>query len=97
MQNPDRIFFDLHHVKLAPELAGKTFSVTDEGFLNSIRAAQLPGDNTRVVLDVHEVGQYSAFLLPNPTRLIIDIHGGTAGTRDQGAGIKGQSSRALTC
>jgi N-acetylmuramoyl-L-alanine amidase len=75
VQNPDRIFFDLHHVKLAPELAGKTFSVTDGGFLSSIRAAQLQGDSTRVVLDVHEVGQYSAFLLPNPERLIIDIHG----------------------
>ena len=30
---------------------------------------------TRVVLDVHEVTDYSAFLLPNPYRLIIDIHG----------------------
>jgi N-acetylmuramoyl-L-alanine amidase len=77
VQNPDRIFFDLKHVKLAPELAGKTFSVTDGGFLSSIRAAQLQGGSTRVVLDVHEVGQYSAFLLPNPERLIIDIHGKT--------------------
>jgi N-acetylmuramoyl-L-alanine amidase len=83
VQNPDRIFFDLRHVKLAPELSGKTFSVTDGGFLNSIRAAQLQGGSTRVVLDVHEVGQYSAFLLPNPERLIIDIHG-KAGNREQG-------------
>jgi len=30
---------------------------------------------TRVVLDVNDVTQYSAFLLPNPYRLIIDIHG----------------------
>jgi N-acetylmuramoyl-L-alanine amidase len=87
VQNPDRIFFDLKHVKLAPELAGKTFSVTDGGFLNSIRAAQLQSDSTRVVLDVHEVGQYSAFLLPNPERLIIDIHG-KAGNREQGAGSR---------
>jgi N-acetylmuramoyl-L-alanine amidase len=85
VQNPDRIFFDLKHVKLAPELAGKTFSVTDGGFLNSIRAAQLQGDSTRVVLDVHEVGQYSAFLLPNPERLIIDIHG-KSGNNERGIG-----------
>jgi N-acetylmuramoyl-L-alanine amidase len=73
--HPDRIFFDLQHVKLAPELAGKTFSVTDGGFLSSIRAAQMQDDRTRVVLDVQDVAEYSAFLLPNPERLIIDIHG----------------------
>jgi len=32
----------------------------------------------RVVLDVHQVAEYSAFLLPNPYRLIIDIHGNAA-------------------
>jgi N-acetylmuramoyl-L-alanine amidase len=30
-----------------------------------------------VVLDVNDVTEYSAFLLPNPYRLIIDIHGGS--------------------
>ncbi len=85
VQNPDRIFFDLHDVKLATELQGKTFTVTDGGLLNNIRAAQLPNGSTRVVLDVHEVGTYSAFLLPNPERLIIDIHGKQgAGKREQG-------------
>jgi N-acetylmuramoyl-L-alanine amidase len=93
VQNPDRIFFDLHHVKLAPELAGKTFSVTDEGILSSIRAAQLPGGSTRVVLDVHEVGQYSAFLLPNPERLIIDIHGKAEG-RDEGRAKREETAAA---
>ncbi len=83
VEHPDRIFFDLHHVKLAPELAGRTFSVTDGGFLSSIRAAQMQDDKTRVVLDVRDVGEYSAFLLPNPERLIIDIHGG-AGKREEG-------------
>jgi N-acetylmuramoyl-L-alanine amidase len=29
----------------------------------------------RIVLDVDDVAEYSAFLLPNPYRLIIDIHG----------------------
>lgn len=75
VQNPDRIFFDLHHAKLASQLAGKSFAVNDEGFLTRIRAAQFSDEVTRVVLDVHEVAEYSAFLLPNPYRLIIDIHG----------------------
>ena len=75
VENPDRIFFDLHDARLAPQLEGKSFNITDDGFLTRIRAAQFSGDVTRVVLDVHEVAEYSAFLLPNPYRLIIDIHG----------------------
>ena len=75
VENPDRIFFDLHHTRLAPQLAGKSFDITDDGFLQRIRAAQYSDEVTRVVLDVHQVAEYSAFLLPNPYRLIIDIHG----------------------
>jgi len=75
VEHPDRIFFDLHNARLAQQLAGKSFAVTDDGFLTRIRAAQFSGDVTRVVLDVHQVAEYSAFLLPNPYRLIIDIHG----------------------
>jgi len=78
VEHPDRIFFDLHHAKLAPQLEGKSFAVTDGGFLTRIRAAQAGEDVTRVVLDVPEVAEYSAFLLPNPERLIIDIHGRAA-------------------
>ena len=74
--NPDRIYFDLHGTRLAPELVGKSFAVTDDGFLKKVRAAQYSDDVTRVVLDVNDVTEYSAFLLPNPYRLIIDIHGG---------------------
>ncbi len=76
--HPDRIYFDLHGAKLAQELVGKSFAVTDDGFLKRIRAAQGPNDVTRVVLDVNDVTEYSAFLLPNPYRLIIDIHGAGA-------------------
>lgn len=72
--DPDRIFFDLHDTKLASELAGKSFDV-DEGFLKRIRVAQYTLTSTRVVLEVDDVAEYSAFLLPNPYRLIIDIHG----------------------
>lgn len=73
---PDRIYFDLHGARLAPELVGKSFTVTDDGFLKKIRVAQSSGSMARVVLDVNDVTEYSAFLLPNPYRLIIDIHGG---------------------
>jgi N-acetylmuramoyl-L-alanine amidase len=72
--SPDRIFFDLHDTKLASELVGKSFDVGD-GFLRKIRIAQFALGMTRVVLEVDDVAEYSAFLLPNPYRLIIDIHG----------------------
>ncbi len=71
---PDRIFFDLHDTKLASELIGKTFDVED-GFLKKIRVAPYQRGITRVVLEVDQLAEYSAFLLPNPSRLIIDIHG----------------------
>jgi N-acetylmuramoyl-L-alanine amidase len=72
--HPDRIFFDLYGTKLASELVGKSFEV-DAGFLHKIRVAQYKLNMARVVLDVDDVAEYSAFLLPNPYRLIIDIHG----------------------
>src|SRR6478672_6086150 len=72
--HPDRIFFDLYGTKLASDLVGKSFEV-DAGFLHKIRVAQFKINMARVVLDVDDVAEYSAFLLPNPYRLIIDIHG----------------------
>ena len=73
--NPDRIFFDLHGARLSPELIGKSDEVIDDGFLKQVRAAQFSNDVTRIVLDVSDVSEYSAFFLPNPSRLIIDVHG----------------------
>ena len=72
--NPDRIFFDLYDTRLAPELIGKSLDV-DSGFLHKIRVAPFKRGMTRVVLELGEVVEYSAFFLPNPDRLIIDIHG----------------------
>jgi N-acetylmuramoyl-L-alanine amidase len=72
--NPDRIFFDLRGTKLASTLVGKSFDV-DDGFLKKIRVAQFQPGRTRVVLEVDDLSDYEAFLLPNPYRLIIDIHG----------------------
>ena len=72
--DPDRIFFDLPDTRLASTLVGKSFDVQD-GFLKKIRVAQYQLGSTRVVLEVDDVTEYSAFLLPNPYRLIIDIHG----------------------
>jgi len=72
--NPDRIFFDLRDTKLASTLVGKTLDV-DDGFLKKIRVAEFKPGQTRVVLEVDDLSRYDAFLLPDPYRLIIDIHG----------------------
>src|SRR5262249_19251315 len=74
ISHPDRIFFDLLNTQLASTLVGKTFDV-DDGFLRKIRVAQFAPGKTRVVLEVDELSDYEVFLLPNPSRLIIDIHG----------------------
>ncbi len=74
ISNPDRIFFDLRGTRLASTLVGKSFDV-DDGFLKKIRVAQFQPGRTRVVLEVDNLSDYEAFLLPNPYRLIIDIHG----------------------
>jgi N-acetylmuramoyl-L-alanine amidase len=74
ISNPDRIFFDLRDTKLASTLVGKTFDV-DDGFLKKIRVAEFQPGRTRIVLEVDNLASYDAFLLPDPYRLIIDIHG----------------------
>lgn len=76
--NPDRIFFDLHDTKLASTLVGKSFDVSD-GFLRRVRIAQFQKGMVRVVLEVDDISDHAAFLLPNPYRLIIDIHGRRGG------------------
>jgi len=75
--SPARIFFDLRDTKLASTLVGKSFDV-DDGFLKKVRVAQFAPGRTRVVLEVDNLSDYDAFLLPNPYRLIIDIHGKNA-------------------
>jgi N-acetylmuramoyl-L-alanine amidase len=72
--NPDRIYFDLYTAKLGAALAGKTLDVPN-GFLKTIRVAQNQVGVVRVVLEVDKVKEYSAFLLKNPYRLVVDIYG----------------------
>jgi N-acetylmuramoyl-L-alanine amidase len=74
ISHPDRIFFDLRDTKLSSTLVGKTFDV-DDGFLKKIRVAEFQPGRTRIVLEVDELASYDAFLLPDPYRLIIDVHG----------------------
>jgi N-acetylmuramoyl-L-alanine amidase len=74
IDNPKRIFFDLHNVSLAANLNGKRIEV-DDGLLKKIRVAQFRRGRARVVLEVEDKAEYSAFYVEKPSRLIIDVHG----------------------
>jgi N-acetylmuramoyl-L-alanine amidase len=82
IDSPARIFFDLRDTKLASTLVGKSFD-GDDGFLKKVRVAQFAPGSTRVVLEVDNLSDYDAFLLPNPYRLIIDIHGKNGRTKQE--------------
>lgn len=74
LSSPDRLVFDLSNARPSPALMGKAFPVGD-GYLRQIRVALFKPTVTRIVLDVERIEDYSVFPLPNPFRLIIDIHG----------------------
>ncbi len=77
LQNPERIFFDLHLAKLTPEAARKAVHV--EGpLLTGVRVAQYHPGIVRVVLAVNGVKEYVASLAGTPPRLVIDLYPGIA-------------------
>src|ERR1700704_5796677 len=86
ISHPDRIFFDLRDTKLASTLVGKTFDV-DDGFLKKIRVEEFQPGRTRIVLEVDDLARYDAFLLPDPYRLIIDVHGKNNYAKSRATGI----------
>jgi N-acetylmuramoyl-L-alanine amidase len=74
LSHPDRIVLDLQNTHLSKALAGAKFPVED-GFLKQVRVGQYKPDVTRVVLDVEKVQDFFVFPLPNPFRLVVDVHG----------------------
>lgn len=74
IKNPDRIYFDLYSAHLGRSVTEKEMPVQN-GFLKSVRVAQNKDGVVRLVLDVQSIEGYSAFLLPDPFRLVIDVHG----------------------
>ena len=71
LENPDRVFFDLHGTDTAPDLQDATFSFSDD-VVRKIRLGRHPNATTRVVLDLDNVAEYSVFSLYNPYRLVVD-------------------------
>ncbi len=73
LENPPRIYFDLHDTKMTSELFGQSIDV-DDAFVKRIRVAQPVDGITRVVLETKAEFQFSVSLDPNPYRLTINVH-----------------------
>ncbi len=78
ISSPDRIYFDLYKADLSPKFASNVPDI-DGGLLKSVRVAQNRDGVVRIVLDVNGAKNYSAYLLGNPYRLVIDVRGPNAG------------------
>jgi len=72
LTNPDRIFFDLHEARVAPEVAREAVPVDGET-LTAVRIAQNHAGVVRLVLDVHGVKEYGVSTSENPPQLLIDL------------------------
>jgi len=69
----DNLYIDFKSTYIAPELRRKI--AVEEGLLKHLRVEQIHTDSVRVNLDVLSIETYKIFSLPNPFRIIIDIHG----------------------
>ena len=72
LDNPARIYFDLHDTKIAPGVAKENVEVNDV-LLKRLRMAQPVEGVTRVVLETKERAEFSVSLDPNPYRLTIEV------------------------
>ena len=71
--SPDRIYFDLYKARLSPSVGQKTVPI-EGGLLKWVRAAQNTDEVVRLALDADGAKDYSAQLLSDPYRLVIDAY-----------------------
>lgn len=85
LSNPDRIYFDLKNTSIAKEI--KTIFAVGDGVLKKVRASQFDNETVRVVLDIEEISDFKTFMIDNPVRLVVDLHGKTKDTDKPAASI----------
>lgn len=76
LANPDRIFFDLKNCSLSGKIKS-SLNVKDR-IINNVRFAQFDKNTVRVVIDLKNSKDFSAYLLESPYRLVIDVYAGEA-------------------
>ena len=92
--SPDRVYFDLHKALIGPGLANKTIDVKN-GLLKSVRVGQNREGVVRLVLDVDGARDWSAYLVSNPYRLVIEVrNNATVTTAKNGTGTPAQPASA---
>lgn len=72
LSNPDRLYFDLKNSQITKEI--KTRLPVGDGILKFVRAGQYNQETVRVVLDLETMEDFNAFILDDPTRLVIDVN-----------------------
>ena len=94
---PERIYFDLHNARLNPLVGQKTVPL-EAGLVKWVRAAQNTDDVVRLVLDADGAKAYSAQLLSDPYRLIIDVHAKATGptTRGENSAVSQRSAATIS-
>src|SRR5688572_9886729 len=70
-RTPERIYIDILGAKLAP--GSRDTLPVDDSVLRQVRVGQYSADVVRVVLDMNAVRAHNAFIIPEPTQLVIDI------------------------
>lgn len=70
---PRRLFVDFSRSTL-PTVSQEAMHI-DDGLLRQVRFGQYTPDTVRVVLDIESLSDYKVFSLPDPFRVIIDVHG----------------------
>ncbi|MDP2604944.1 MAG: N-acetylmuramoyl-L-alanine amidase [Deltaproteobacteria bacterium] len=81
---PPRIYIDIFGARLAMD--SKEAIPVQDGLLRQVRVGQFSSDVVRVVLDMTSLRSHNTFLLPDPFRLVIDIHGQE--TADRSAAVE---------
>ena len=94
---PERIYFDLHDTRLAPDLDGKSIDVSDSS-LTRVRVAQPVAGVTRIVLDTRNGSNFSVSMESNPYRLIVELRDSAktqvfAATKPLGSGARPQTAQ----
>lgn len=82
---PRRLVIDFTQSRLA---ATSQQPVTiDDGLLKQVRTGQNAPDTVRVVLDIESLSDYKVFSLPDPFRVIVDVHGVKSPGKTQTAAV----------
>ncbi|HSQ13764.1 MAG TPA: N-acetylmuramoyl-L-alanine amidase, partial [Candidatus Deferrimicrobium sp.] len=72
---PPRMYVDIRGARLALNSKEPVPVPVDDRLLRQVRVGQYSAEVVRVVLDLTSLRDHNAFMLPDPHRLVIDLHG----------------------